>query len=117
VPAKGTKLSAESRRKISETRKKKGIKPWNAGLRGKSGQVAWNKGLPPEQQPAYGYKHTDDHRMWMSDWNIKRMKDGTHNWNQPWDEYARDCHMEEWEDGVMMSPEMLEHFRNAMNKE
>ena len=110
---KGSKWTEQGRKNLSEARM--GIEPWNKGKKGL--QVAWNKGLPADQQPFYGKSHTDDHRMWMSDWNIKRMKDGTHNWNQPWDDYGRDCHWQEYEDGVQMTPEMLEHFRNAMNKE
>ena len=117
MSVKGRPLSDEHKRKIRETRKRKGIKPWNAGLKGISGQKAWNKDLPPEQQPFYGKEHTDDHKMWLSDWNIKRMKDGTHNWVGEWDDYGPGSHMVEYKDGVKMSPEMLEHFRNAMNKE
>ena len=42
----GRKMSAESRRKMSES--KKGKAPWNKGLKGC--QVAWNKGISPSQE-------------------------------------------------------------------
>ena len=114
MPGKNGKCSEEHRAKISASMK--GRKPWNAGLSGKSGQVAWNKGLPEEKQPFFGREHSDSTKQKMSRANLDRMDAGTHNWNQPWDNYSRDVNMKEYKDGVYMSPEMLEHF-NAMNKE
>lgn len=42
----------------------KGHPPWNKGKKGV--QVAWNKGLSSNLQPAFGYRHTDQARIAIS---------------------------------------------------
>lgn len=47
-----------------------GLDPWNKGLVGV--QVAWNKGLPSHQQPAYGYKATKETIAKVKKTNLER---------------------------------------------
>ena len=110
MPRKGQVMSEEQKKKISA--KMSGNKPWNAGLRGKSGQVAWNKGLPPEQQPFYGKKHTEEHKKWVSRFNKERIDEGIHNWlnDGEWDSWGND-HVYEW-NGARVTKDLYDHFLN-----
>lgn len=49
---------------------RKGREPWNKGVKGQ--QVAWNKGLPSEQQPFYNKKHNNDFYLKRDDTVFKK---------------------------------------------
>lgn len=105
---KGSKWTEQGRKNLSEARM--GIKPWNAGLRGESGQVAWNKGLPAEQQPFFGREHSDSAKQKMSRANIDRIDEGTHNWlnDGDWDSWGHD-HVYEW-NGARITRDLYDHL-------
>lgn len=77
---KGFKQSEETKRKIGDTLKRKGIKPPKGFGGGKKGQIAWNKGKPAPWAKNLPQKFKKENVLWKNAKRNPRKGEKSHFW-------------------------------------